>query len=115
MRQIQLRSLGRPTPVTAAGSAKPRTLRSTATVLAATIVLAAAARPAVAQAPDLADQVEILRTTYGIPHIRAENLRAAGFALGWVQVEDYGERVVLGLVRARGELARHFGPDSLDS
>ncbi len=79
-------------------------------VLAALAVCA----PAAAQA-GLADQVEIRRTTYGVPHIRAENFRAAGFGLGWVQVEDHGQRIVQGLVRARGELALHFGADSLDS
>lgn len=72
------------------------------------------APPAVAQeGPALARQVEVLRTTYGIPHIRAENLRAAGYGLGWVQLEDHGYRVVHGLIRARGELARHFGADSI--
>jgi acyl-homoserine-lactone acylase len=62
----------------------------------------------------LAGQVEIRRTTYGIPHIRAENIRAAGFALGYVQAEDHGERVVRGLARSRGELSLHFGADSTD-
>ena len=74
-------------------------------------VLAAYAPAAAAQA----EQVEIRRTAYGVPHIRAENFRAAGFALGWVQMEDHGPRIVLGLLRARGELALHFGADSLDS
>ncbi|CAA9363165.1 MAG: hypothetical protein AVDCRST_MAG68-4628 [uncultured Gemmatimonadetes bacterium] len=70
--------------------------------------------PAAAQA-GLADQVEIRRTAYGVPHIRADNFRAAGFGLGFVQLEDHGQRIVHGLVRARGELALHFGADSLDS
>lgn len=64
---------------------------------------------------ELASQVEIRRTTYGIPHIKAKNLRAAGFALGYVQLEDYGRRVVTGLVRARGQLARYQGKAQLDS
>jgi acyl-homoserine-lactone acylase len=66
-------------------------------------------------AAELASQVEIRRTAYGIPHIRAENLRAAGFAMGYAQSEDYGERVVLGLVRARGEMARHTDRAALDA
>jgi acyl-homoserine-lactone acylase len=70
---------------------------------------------AAGQAADaLARQVEVRRTAYGVPHIHAENLRAAGYALGYVQAEDYGERVVRGLARARGELSLHFGPDSVD-
>jgi acyl-homoserine-lactone acylase len=68
-----------------------------------------------ASAEGLADQVEIRRTTHGIPHIKAENLRAAGFALGYVQLEDYGDRVPLGLIRARGEAARHLGAAWIDS
>jgi acyl-homoserine-lactone acylase len=62
----------------------------------------------------LADQVEIIRTTHGVPHIRAENLRAAAYALAWVQLEDHGPRVAIGLLRARGEMARWFGRDSID-
>ena len=31
--------------------------------------------------PELWRQVEIIRTAHGVPHIRAENLRAAGYAL----------------------------------
>ena len=67
------------------------------------------------QAETLARQVEVIRTDYGVPHIYAENLTALGYALGYLQVEDYGERVPMGLVRARGELARYEGPEALDS
>jgi acyl-homoserine-lactone acylase len=81
----------------------------------AVLALAGVAAGAPAAAQGLADQVEIRRTGYGVPHIRAENFRAAGFAMGYAQLEDQGDRIVMMLVRARGELARHFGPDSLDS
>ena len=42
--------------------------------------------PAVRPAPssELWRQVEVIRTAHGVPHIRAENLRAAGYALAWV-------------------------------
>ena len=56
-----------------------------------------------ATAQDLADQVTIRRTAYGVPHIKADNMKAAGYALGYVQVEDYGRSVVDGMVRARGD------------
>ena len=59
-----------------------------------------------ANAQDLADQVIIRRTAYGVPHIKADNMQAAGFALGYVQLEDYGIGVVEGIVRARGEWSR---------
>jgi acyl-homoserine-lactone acylase len=71
-----------------------------------------------AQAPgltDLARQVEVRRTTYGVPHIRAQNLVAANYALAYVQLEDYGARVAMGLLRARGEMGLWFGRDSMES
>jgi len=71
--------------------------------------------PAAAQAPDLSAQVEIRRTAFGVPHIFADNLRAAGYAMAWVQLEDYGAVVPHTLYRNRGELALQFGRDSLES
>jgi acyl-homoserine-lactone acylase len=64
---------------------------------------------------DLSGQVEVIRTPYGVPHIRAENLRGFGYGLAWVQLEDYGLRVALGLLRGRGAMGRVFGRDSMDS
>lgn len=56
---------------------------------------------------DLSEQVVIQRTEFNIPHIYAENYQAAGYALGFAQMEDYGERVAELLLRARGEWARY--------
>jgi acyl-homoserine-lactone acylase len=74
--------------------------------------------PLVAQAPGAppayASQVEIRRTAHGVPHIRAENLAAAGYALAYVQMEDHGAGIALGLVRSRGEMGRLFGADSME-
>ena len=64
---------------------------------------------------DLSAQVEVIRTTHGVPHIRAANLRAAAYALAWVQMEDYGRGVAVGLVQARGEMGRWFGLDSMET
>jgi acyl-homoserine-lactone acylase len=72
------------------------------------------ARPA-AQAVELWRQVEVIRTAHGVPHIRAENLRAAGYALAWIMSEDYGPRTGMRLVGARGELARFEGRARLDA
>ncbi len=77
------------------------------------------AAPAVAQTPAaappaLASQVEVLRTTHGVPHIRAQNLKAAAYALAYVQLEDYGPRVAYALVRSQGQMGRWFGHDSID-
>ena len=62
---------------------------------------------------DLARQVEIIRTDYGVPHIRAGNLKALAFGLAWCQMEDYGARVAEGLVRARGTAAKVFADPGL--
>ena len=84
-------------------------------LLVAALLLLSSATVARAQAgpvPELARQVEVRRTAHGVPHIRAENLAAAAYALAYVQLEDYGARVVMGLLRARGEMGRWFGRDS---
>lgn len=60
-------------------------------------------------------QVEVIRTANGVPHIRAENLRAAGYALAWVMSEDYGPRTGMRLVGARGELSRLEGRGRLEA
>lgn len=56
---------------------------------------------------DLSDEVIVRRTEFGIPHIFADNYRAAGYALGYVQMEDYGERVAELLLQARGEWTKY--------
>jgi acyl-homoserine-lactone acylase len=82
-------------------------------------LLAAVAPQAAAQrsdaVPELARQVEVRRTPHGVPHIKAENLRAAAYALAYVQLEDHGARVAVRLLRGRGEMGRWFGRDSMDS
>ena len=65
--------------------------------------------------PELWRQVEVVRTTHGVPHIRAENLRAGGYALAWVMSEDYGTRTALRLVLARGELSQIVGRGQLNA
>ena len=82
----------------------------------AAAVLGVAARGAAApgRADELASRVEIVRTEYGVPHILAADLEAMGFGLGYVQSEDYGEAVALGLLKQRGTYARYVGRDSID-
>ncbi len=75
----------------------------------------AGGRPDDAPVKDLWKHVEIVRTAHGVPHIRAENIRAAGYALAWLQLEDYGPQTAMNVVRARGGLARLFGRDSIES
>lgn len=59
--------------------------------------------------------VEIIRTEHGVPHIRAQTLRAGAYGLAWVMSEDYGARTVLNVLRASGNMARVFGHDSIES
>ena len=56
---------------------------------------------------DLSDQVIVRRTEFGIPHIYADNMKAAGYAMGYLQMEDYGERVAELMLKARGEWAKY--------
>jgi len=72
-------------------------------------LLAATVRPG-----DDADPV-IRRTEHGVVHIDARTFRGAGIGLGYTQTEDYGMRVILSLVRAKGWMGRTFGRDSLES
>jgi len=61
----------------------------------------------VTSAGELSQQVIVKRTAHGVPHVNAENLEAAGFALGYVQMEDHAPRVIELLLKARGEWAQH--------
>ena len=61
------------------------------------------------------ERIEIRRTGFGVPHLLADDLEALGFGLAWVQLEDYGTRLAVNLVRARGEMAKVFGRDSIES
>lgn len=61
----------------------------------------------------VAARVEIIRTEYGVPHIYARDLEAMGFALAWVQLEDWGEVTAVNLVKARGTYATYVGRDSI--
>jgi acyl-homoserine-lactone acylase len=87
------------------------TLRSTMLSLIAAVTLLSGR----AHAQDLGSRVEIRRTAYGVPHIKADDLKAAAYALAWVQLEDHGPRVAVGLVRARGQMGFWFGRDSMES
>ena len=61
----------------------------------------------------VAARVEIVRTAYGVPHIFAQDLEAMGFALGWVQLEDWGDVTAVNLVKGRGTYAAFVGRDSI--
>ncbi len=91
------------------------------TALALLFLVVTAAPVAGQEAPreqtvvEIPARVEIRRTEFGVPHILAEDLEAAFYGLAWAHLEDHGERVVIGLVRARGDLSRHLGREELES
>lgn len=60
-------------------------------------------------------QVEVIRTAHGVPHIRADNLRAAGYALAWVQCEDYGITTPVKILEASGRWASVEGYGRVES
>lgn len=66
-------------------------------------------------ADELWRQVEIIRTAHGVPHIRAENLRAAGYALAWLQCEDYGTTTPLEVLSASGRQAAVQGYERVEA
>jgi acyl-homoserine-lactone acylase len=57
----------------------------------------------------------IRRTEYGVPHILANDYHGIGIGLGYTQVEDYGDRIILGLLRSKGVMGTTFGRDSMQS
>jgi len=100
-----------------AGEFRFMRLCSSSALIAATLLTSAVAgaqSSSPLSASTLAQHVEVRRTTHGVPHIKADNLIAAGYAEAYVQSEDYGPRVALSLLRARGEMARWFGRDSIN-
>ena len=52
--------------------------------------------PSADSAAALSQRVEVARTEYGIPHIFADDWKAFGFAMAWVQSEDYGSQTAIG-------------------
>lgn len=61
--------------------------------------------PTASETEAIAARVEILRTEYGVPHIRASDLESLAFAMAFVQLEDYGQTALNSLISARGESA----------
>jgi acyl-homoserine-lactone acylase len=61
------------------------------------------------------DGLVIRRTEYGVPHISASTFHGIGVGLGYAQAEDYRERVIMALLRAKGWMGRSFGKDSAES
>ena len=86
------------------------------TILASVLAVVPALAAMAGTDPDsLARQVSIRRTDYGVPHILAENYRAAGFGFAYAQAEDHLHGIMKLLMTSRGELAQHFDAGEKDA
>ncbi len=56
---------------------------------------------------------DIRRTSFGVPHIRAENERGLGFGIGYAYAQDNLCLLANEIVTVNGERSRYFGPDQL--
>jgi acyl-homoserine-lactone acylase len=91
-----------------------RTRRAADSLYLCLLLLLPAALPA-QTAEQIAQQVKIRRTEFGVPHILAPNLRGVSFGLAYCELEDYGEQVLEPLVAARGDLALLEGYSAIES
>ncbi|MDN3221025.1 bifunctional acylase PvdQ [Pseudomonas nunensis] len=55
--------------------------------------------------------VDIRRTSFGVPHIRAENERGLGYGIGYAYAQDNLCLMANEIVTVNGERSRYFGPD----
>lgn len=66
-------------------------------------------RASATESAELAKQVTIRRTQYGVPHIEGPTFEAASFGFAYCQAEDHLENVLRGILGARGQLAENVG------
>ncbi|QYO66133.1 penicillin acylase family protein [Leptolyngbya sp. 7M] len=71
--------------------------------------------PQISDPAELWQQVEVIRTDFGVPHIQAENFKSAGFALAWLQLEDHGPRTAMNILSASGRAASVLGYERIGS
>ena len=59
--------------------------------------------------------VEIRWTSYGIPHIKAQDYGSLGFGSGYALARDHACTLMDQIVRIRGERSLYHGPEHIDS
>lgn len=59
--------------------------------------------------------VELRWTSYGVPHIRADDYGSLAYGMGWAQAHDHACALYDQLTMARSERARYFGPGTDDT
>ena len=57
-------------------------------------------------------QVEVARTTHGVPHVRAENFRSLGYGLAYAYAQDNVCMFADSVVTVRGERSQFFGAEA---
>lgn len=57
----------------------------------------------------LPEQVEIIRDSFGIPHITGRDVRSASFGLGYAMAEDHHSSLTRYYRQARGEATLYYG------
>jgi acyl-homoserine-lactone acylase len=77
-------------------------------VIAISLVVPFAAQSNTARA---GDEATIYRDEYGIPHVFAQTLEAASFAVGYAQAEDRLEELLKNYRKANGTMSEVFGPE----
>lgn len=55
---------------------------------------------------------DVARTSYGVPHVRAENFEGLGYGLAYAYAQDNVCMFADTLLTVRGERSRFFGPDA---
>src|SRR5262249_39475825 len=56
-------------------------------------------------------EAEILRDEYGVPHVFANRLEDAAYAIGYAQAEDRLEELLKNYRKAEGTMSEAFGPE----
>lgn len=64
-----------------------------------------------ALSPAAQTSADIRRTSFGVPHIRAENERGLGFGIGYAYAQDNLCLLANEIVTVNGERSRYFGPE----
>ena len=62
-----------------------------------------------------ATETEILRDTWGVPHIYAQTWEGLFHAFGWAQMRSHGDLILKLYGEARGRAAEYWGEDHLES
>ena len=68
---------------------------------------------ATARTPAEPATAEIRRTSFGVPHIRADNERGLGYGIGYAYAQDNLCLLANEITTVNGERSRYFGPEQL--